>query len=93
MHNRSAEVIFGTHKPIRCVILDMSDGGARLAGFACPIANLPPAFTLSLFEDIRVRRDCEVVWANKRCMGVKFKSEWYGAVNPSKFQAHDAVRI
>ncbi len=78
MHRRGAEVIFGTHK-LPCMILDMSDGGARLASFYYPILSLPRTFTLLLFDDVDVRRDCEIVWSNKRCAGVEFISEWYVA--------------
>ena len=69
---RAAEVIFGAHKPpVCCVIWDMSDGGARLA-VAHPLADLPRTFTLSLFKDAHVQRNCEVVWIDTRYVGVKF---------------------
>jgi hypothetical protein len=61
--------------PVRCVIWDMSDGGARLA-IARPTAELPHAFRLLLTEDGRVRRNCEVVWTDDRFVGVKFVSDW-----------------
>lgn len=67
---RAAEVFFGLQKsPVRCVIWDMSDGGARLA-VACPLADLPRIFTLSLFNN--VQRKCEIVWSDTRYVGVKF---------------------
>jgi c-di-GMP-binding flagellar brake protein YcgR len=70
---RAAEVIFGAHEPpVRCVIWDISDGGARLA-VARPLAELPPTFTLVLFKDnASAQRDCQVVWTDARFVGVKF---------------------
>ena len=69
---RAAEVIFGAHMPaVRCVIWDMSEGGARLA-VAHPLANLPRTFTLVMFKGDRVHRNCEVVWTDARYVGVKF---------------------
>ncbi len=76
MH-RAAVVLSGTQEQrVRCRILDMSDGGARLA-VSHPIANLPRTFTLMLFKDASVQRDCEVVWTDSRYVGVKFTSDWY----------------
>ncbi len=83
---RSAEVLFGTQEQrVSCRICDMSDGGARLA-VSHPIANLPRTFTLMLFKDASVQRDCEVVWTDSRYVGIKFISGWYGALR-SKRQA------
>jgi hypothetical protein len=78
MH-RAAEIIVGENaQPIRCRISDMSESGARLA-LASPVANVPHTFTLVLFKDASVRRDCELVWADRRYIGIKFLSKWYGA--------------
>ena len=69
---RAAEVIFGTGEPpVRCVIWDLSEGGARLA-IACPLHGLPPEFTLVMFKDAREQRQCQVVWTDTRFVGVKF---------------------
>ena len=69
---RAATVSFGAETPsVDCVIWDISDGGARLA-IALPMADLPHYFTLNLFKDRTVQRDCEVVWMDKRFVGVKF---------------------
>ena len=69
---RPAEVILREGQPpVRCVIWDMSDGGARLA-IAYPMADLPRTFTLSLFGDASVQRQCQVVWTDTRYVGVKF---------------------
>jgi hypothetical protein len=71
---RAATVSFGADKPtVPCVIWDISDGGARLAvGHA--LADLPRQFTLNLFKDGSVKRDCEVVWTDSKFVGVKFTS-------------------
>jgi hypothetical protein len=71
---RAATVSFGTDKPsVPCVIWDISDGGARLA-VGHPLADLPRRFTLNLFKDGSVRRDCEVVWTDTKFVGVRFTS-------------------
>jgi hypothetical protein len=68
---RAAEVSFGAHEPaVRCVIWDISDGGARLA-VARPLADLPPTFTLVLSNGAP-QRSCQVVWTDKRYVGVRF---------------------
>lgn len=69
---RAAEVILGEcEPPVRCVIWDISDGGARLA-VAHPLETLPRTFTLALFKDRSVQRNCEVVWIDSRYVGVRF---------------------
>jgi hypothetical protein len=74
---RGAQLIFGAQEPrISCVILDISDGGARLS-VTHPLEDLPHTFTLIMFKDASVRRNCEVVWTDTRYVGVKFVSEWY----------------
>jgi hypothetical protein len=56
---RAATLSFGNQKPsFGCVIWDVSEDGARLA-VALPLADLP-------------HRTCEVVWMDKRFVGVKF---------------------
>jgi PilZ domain len=71
---RVATVSFGAERPsVNCVVWDISDGGARLA-IALPLADLPHHFTLNLFRDGGVQRNCEVVWTDKRFVGVKFTS-------------------
>jgi hypothetical protein len=71
LRRAAAVVMPAASTPVRCVIWDMSDGGARLA-IACPMAELPRAFTLLLTRDGSVRRNCEVVWTDSRFVGVKF---------------------
>ena len=67
---RAATLSFG-NPSVECVIWDISEGGARLA-VALPMADLPRNFTLNLFKDENVQRKCEVVWMDKRFVGVKF---------------------
>jgi hypothetical protein len=70
---RAAKVSFGTGKPsVNCLIWDISEVGARLA-VAHPSADLPHHFTLSLFKNKSVKRNCEVVWTDRRFVAVKFK--------------------
>jgi hypothetical protein len=74
---RDAQVIFGAHEqPIRCVIQDLSDGGARLCLNAI-FSDVPRTFTLVLFKD-GIQRNCELVWMDGRVLGVKFISQWCG---------------
>ena len=69
---RAATLTFGDRKPsVDCVIWDISEGGARLA-VGLPLSDLPHNFTLNLFKDESVQRKCEVVWMDKRFVGVKF---------------------
>ncbi len=69
---RAAEVVFGPHEAaVPCVVWDMSDGGARLA-IAHPITGLPRTFSLVLYKDGSVGRNCEVVWTDTRYVGVRF---------------------
>jgi hypothetical protein len=53
----------------RCVVWDLSPGGARFAVVARTGA-IPKKITLWLAKTDR--RDCEVVWRDKRFLGVKF---------------------
>jgi hypothetical protein len=72
---RAATVSFGAERAaVECVIWDISEGGARLA-VALPMADLPPRFTLNLFRDGAVQRVCEVVWMDKRFVGVRFTEQ------------------
>jgi PilZ domain len=72
---RGATVSFSADKPsVDCVIWDISDGGARLA-VALPLADLPRHFILNLFRDESVQRHCEVVWMDKRFVGVRFTEQ------------------
>jgi hypothetical protein len=81
---RTAEVFYGAGKePIVCRIVDLSDGGARLVVPARLAAGLPRTFTLALFSDGSVNRDCKVVWTDKWNLGVKFTSGWYSAFDMS----------
>ena len=83
---REAEVILEPHKlPIRCVIHDLSNGGARLS-FAARLPNLPRSITLVLFKN-SVQRDCEIVWTDGYFIGVKFVSKWFGTKSSERGSA------
>lgn len=69
---RYAEVITAPQiPPLRCVVWDISNGGARLS-VARPLMNLPPRFLLQLDRDGRVQRKCEIVWTAASFVGVRF---------------------
>jgi hypothetical protein len=60
---RAAAVFCGAvKKPIPCEIVDLSDSGARLIIALRLLVELPDTFTLALFDDGGVYRDCMVVW-------------------------------
>src|SRR5580692_7958474 len=83
---RDAQVIIEGHEqPIDCVVHDISNGGARLS-FTAPFAVLPRTFTLVLFKD-SVQRDCELVWSDRRVVGVKFISQWFGIKSSERVPA------
>jgi PilZ domain len=70
---RAAKMTFGDKRPsMNCLVVDISEIGARLA-VTHSMADMPHHFTLSLFKDRRVERDCEVVWSDRRFVAVKFK--------------------
>jgi hypothetical protein len=72
MRRRAAVMLDETRSPVQCVILHMSDGGARLA-IAHPTDELPSTFSLLLGKDAQsVRRNCEIVWTDRRFVGVRF---------------------
>ena len=52
-----------------CVVLDLSDGGARLQVDPAP---LPEKFTLLLSRNGTVRRACHLVWQKDQEIGVQF---------------------
>jgi hypothetical protein len=74
---RHATVLFNAvGEPINCTIFDLSGHGARLS-VAHPLSAIPHSFTLSLFRDGSLERDCEIVWRDSRYIGIKFTSEWH----------------
>jgi hypothetical protein len=88
---RDAQLIFEGHKQaICCVIHDISNDGARLS-FTAPLALLPRTCTLVLFKD-SVQRDCELVWSDRRFIGVKFISQWFGTKSPERGSAFKNLR-
>jgi len=57
-----------------CVILNISEGGAKLRPADMPAC--PNRFALQL--DGNRSRDCEVVWRKQDFLGVRFVSPWRG---------------
>ena len=76
MRRHAHLLIEGHEQTISCLVHDISNGGARLS-FTAPQAVLPRTFTLVLFKD-SVQRNCELVWSDRRFVGIKFISEWFG---------------
>lgn len=80
MRRSAAVMLHAERSPVRCVIWDMSEGGARLA-IARPTSELPATFSLLLTKDAKVRRNCEIVWTDNRFVGVKFVSDRHAGVD------------
>ena len=57
-----------------CVILNISEGGAKLR--PADMGACPSRFALQL--DGNRTRDCEVVWRKQDFLGVRFVSPWRG---------------
>lgn|SRR5271163_894762 len=73
------EMMLWTHAiRVPCKVIDMSDGGARLS-ISRALPRLAHTFTLALFKDGSLNRDCKIVWTDGRSAGVKFTSEWYSS--------------
>ena len=56
--------------PIRCVVWDLSDDGARIT--AQHGSDLPDVFALILTKDGKPHRFCRVVWRRGVYLGVRF---------------------
>lgn len=84
-----AQIILDAHTQIRCILHDISDGGARLSLPGLTL-TLPDTFTLALY-DRSVLRECEVVWFEDKFVGVRFTSKWHSAAKPEHGASHDAV--
>ncbi len=66
---RGGTIVYGTdRRTMYCVLLDVSDGGAKLV--AADVFTCPDRFSLE-FAD-QPARDCEVVWRQHSHVGVKF---------------------
>jgi hypothetical protein len=55
----------------RCVIRDISDGGAKLSVAAA--TDVPDEFVLVLSQSGSIRRKCRAVWRSERAIGVAFE--------------------
>ncbi len=55
-----------------CVVLNISEGGAKLRPADMP--SCPDKFTLQLGDSHT--RECEVVWRNQAFLGVRFVAAW-----------------
>jgi hypothetical protein len=69
---RAATLTFADQKPsVDCVIWDISGSGARLA-VELPLSELPHRFILTDTEIGSVPKHCELLWIDRRFVGVKF---------------------
>jgi hypothetical protein len=86
------EMILWTHAVrFPCKVLDMSEGGARLS-ISRTLPRLAHTFTLALFKDGSLNRDCKIVWTDGRSVGVKFTSDWYSGFCKQTFEAGGGPR-
>ena len=59
--------------PLRkCTLIDLSDGGAKLALEG--IAQIPNKFSLWLSRDGYPRYLCRIVWSDQNTMGIEFSA-------------------
>jgi hypothetical protein len=78
----AARINLGDHcPPVRCVLWDISDGGARLTA-ARKVEDLPDRFSLLLNDT--VERNCRVIWRNGRFLGIEFVN----VVAPYSYRGH-----
>jgi c-di-GMP-binding flagellar brake protein YcgR len=56
--------------PLRCTLLDVSEGGARIS-VAFP-KRLPERFALILEDDVAHARRCRVVWRGDAEVGISY---------------------
>jgi hypothetical protein len=84
---QGARVFLGGGSPLfPCMILDLSDLGARLKIEAD--IPLPPQFILVMSRDGRLNRPCRIVWQEDGVVGVRFLSRKSIAVpKPAKESA------
>lgn len=62
-------IVYGKHRrKMKCVVLNISDGGARL--LPADLHKCPDRFSLTITD--QPIRDCEVVWRDYECVGVMF---------------------
>jgi hypothetical protein len=66
-------IFIGAETPlIPCVLLDVSDSGARVK--VDPATELPTDFILVLSRDKRLNRRCRMVWRDEGLVGATFVS-------------------
>ena len=66
---RGGTIVYGRHRrSMSCVILDISDDGAKLV--PANIFNCPDRFSLKVAD--QPDRDCVVVWRDHSHVGAKF---------------------
>jgi PilZ domain len=66
---RRGVIVYGRERyKMSCILLDISDGGAKLV--PADILNCPDRFSLTVTN--QPTRDCEVVWREHGHVGVKF---------------------
>jgi PilZ domain len=64
-------IFVGANTPlIPCVLLDVSDSGARLK--VDPATELPADFILVLSRDKRLNRRCRMIWRDEGMVGATF---------------------
>ncbi len=57
----------------RCIVKDLSDGGAKIAGIAA--IDVPDDFVLRFGRGPAGLRRCKVVWRSADALGVEFSDE------------------
>jgi hypothetical protein len=70
MHH-PALVLAGDARPLKCLLADISESGARLKMQAGE--ELPDSFMLQLGDDRAPHRQCHVVWRQGGELGIRFE--------------------
>jgi PilZ domain len=67
-----AEIIVSAKQPpIRCTIIDISEGGAGVSLGDGTTSGIPPSFEL-VIEGDPMRRACRATWRQPHALGVEF---------------------
>jgi hypothetical protein len=62
--------------PIKCTVIDISDGGAGISLWVGSTFGIPDKFELQI-EGERERRPCRVAWMKPHTLGVEFVTPNY----------------
>jgi hypothetical protein len=65
---KGAEIIWPNGVPVKCIVRNVSETGAKLEVFGPVLRNIVDL----IFDQDHSRRSCRVVWRKERMVGVEF---------------------